>query len=169
MERQTSLRPQDVVIAAKIHIDNGVESQKSLADQLCLSQAEIVKSLKRLRDSRLLNGDNQVARIRLKNFIKHGLSVCFPSQVGRLQLGIEIGGSFKGFKKNLKLDPNEDFVYQDENGDRKGMSILPLYPNLKEALKEDIQLHKLVSVLELYRLGEVSETSQLDKLLSEFI
>lgn len=152
MERQGTLRPQDIIVAIA-YLKWGKETpQKTLAERLFLSPAEIVKSNKRLESSRLLDSSKKVDRSALLNFIKHGLRIAFPAQVGSLRKGIKTSLSNISLQRSLKKKPEISYVWESGNGKAVGQSVIPLYPGICQLARKDKEFYELISTIESIRL-----------------
>lgn len=152
MERQGTLRPQDIIVAIAILRWGKETPQKTLAEKLFLSPAEIVKSLKRLENSQLLDSSKKVDKSALLNFIKYGLRIAFPAQVGTLRKGIKTSLSNASLQKQWKKKPVTTYVWENEKGKASGQSVIPLYPGVCQLAKKDRFFYELVSSLDAIRL-----------------
>ena len=166
MERQGTLRPQDVIIAIGLLRWGKEIPQKDLASKLLLSPAEIVKSLKRLEKSHLIDSSKKVDKTALLNFIKHGLRIAFPAQIGPMKKGIKTSLSHLGLQKQLKQKPEYAYVWETETGKHLGQSVTPLYPGLELLAKSDRDFYEILSSLEVVRLEDNKTSSKAVKYLS---
>lgn len=160
MERQGTLRPQDIIVAIAILKWGQETPQKVLAEKLYLSPAEIVKSLKRLENSQLLDTAKKVDKSALLNFIKYGLRIAFPAQVGSLRKGIKTSLSNIRLQKSLKKKPDISYVWETNNGKAVGQAVTPLYPGVCNLAHKDKDFYELISSIEAVRL-ENKEVSKI--------
>lgn len=166
MERQGTLRPQDVIIALAILRWGKDLPQKDLAERLLLSPAEIVKSLKRLEKSQLVDSNKKVDKTALINFIKHGLRIAFPAHVGSMKKGIRTSLSHLGLQKTFKEKSEYAYVWESDLGKHAGQSIVPMYPGIDQLAKKDKEFYELLSALEVIRLEGAKPSAKAVKYIS---
>ncbi len=57
-------------------------------------------------------------------------------------------------------------VWPDPNGSVRGQTLLPLYPGLPAAAKEDSKLYELVALFDALRIGQAREREMAGKMLA---
>lgn len=166
-EKQSVIRPQDIVILLKRITPSGrVMNGKELAESLGMSPAEVSLSMARSRNARLTDSSNSINLLSLKEFLIHGIRYCFPVQPGRLVRGVVTGSSASPI--NDLLVPNgELYVWKDPAGTERGQAITPLYPSVTEAVKKDLALYELLSIVDSLRIGRAREREVATDVLSK--
>ena len=156
MKADDGMRPQDIVILLKILTINGNWQYRDLSSTLSMSLSEISGSLNRSFLAGLIDESRKnVFRQSLMEFIEHGLHYVFPQHPGTLVTGMPTAHSYEAFSHQFKTD--ENYVWPDENGSIRGLSITPLYKGVTMAVKHDKKLYSLLAAIEIIRLGKTRE------------
>lgn len=155
MRNLVGIKPQDILLLMKL-IVNSQLSQKELADQLQISQAEISHGLKRLKNSNLLNSSGKIMKEACVEFLVHAVKFICPAQLGSPAIGIPTSYAHREFKF-IKYSSHEIYVWPHPEGKIKGISLFPIYSTLSQACLDDQELYKLASLLEMIRSGRARE------------
>ncbi|MDX1937109.1 MAG: hypothetical protein SFU21_08320 [Flavihumibacter sp.] len=157
MRKHNGMRPQDVAILLKIVSKNNVSWQLAeLAGSLRISISEVSESLNRSKIASLIDqGKKQVNRQNLMEFLEHGVRYVFPQEPGAMVRGIPTAHSHISMKK--KFMSEIDYVWPYGNGKVVGLKIEPLYPKQVDAISDDENFYKLLSLLDVIRVGKVRE------------
>ncbi len=151
------MKPQDIVILLKIiALNDDKWKQQSIADSLIMSQSEISQSVARMLYSGLLfeNG-KKVMRNSLLEFLQYGIAYVFPQKPGAMVRGIPTAHS--SLPLSTIIVSNENYVWPSAKGTMRGQSIIPLYPSVPDAVKNDGYLHELLSLVDALRVGKARE------------
>lgn len=151
------MRPHDIAILLKLVSLNGNSWQLStLANDTHISLSEISESLNRSKVAGLLNSDKkQINRQNLMEFIEHGIRYVFPQQPGALVRGMPTAHSHPFMKK---MFPGQmEFVWPNDKGKVIGQMIEPFYPKQSEAVNKDEKYYKLLSLVDVIRVGKSRE------------
>mgnify|MGYP006268975753 CR=1 FL=1 len=151
------MRPQDIVILLKIITIHPKQWQyRDLAADLSISISEISDSLHRSHIAGLIDETRRrVHRQSLMEFIEHGLHYVFPQIPGTLVTGMPTGHSHDFFKKQFESDII--YVWPDDNGSIRGLSISPLHKSVTQAIRKDQLLYKLLACIDVIRIGNIRE------------
>lgn len=151
------MRPQDVAILLKIiAIDNQQWQMAGLANLLRISISEISESLNRSRIANLIDyNKKKVSRQNFFEFLEHGVRYVFPQEPGSMARGIPTAHSHPFMKKGFISEL--DYVWPDNKGSMMGLIIEPLYKKQVEAVQEDELFYKLLSLVDVIRVGKVRE------------
>jgi hypothetical protein len=157
MRKHNGMRPQDVAILLKIISKDSENWQlMEIANSLRISISEISESLNRSRIAGLIDyNKKKVNRQNLMEFLEHGIRYVFPQEPGSMVRGIPTAHSHVFMKKNFISDI--DYVWPDNKGKVVGLKIEPLYPKQVEAVNEDETYYKLLSLVDVIRVGKVRE------------
>lgn len=163
------MRPQDIVILLKILTYPDLNWQyRDIAASLALSISEISDSLHRSHIAGLVDeSKRRVFRQSLMEFIEHGLHYVFPQQPGTMATGIPTAHSHQFFQSQFAAELN--YVWPDENGWMRGLTINPLYKGVPKAVKLDEQLYLLLASIDIIRVGNVREIKVALKILRKKI
>jgi predicted transcriptional regulator len=169
MKAHNGMRPQDIVILMKILILKDSKWQmRTLAESLNLSISEISESLHRSHIAGLVDVNKKnVFRMSFMEFIEFGFKYVFPQIPGSLVTGIATAHSHEFFKEKIISEIN--FVWPDNDGDVRGLAILPLYKSITKVVLKDKVLYNLLACLDILRVGKVREKKMALKILKEFI
>jgi hypothetical protein len=157
MKSHNGMRPQDIVILLKIIINQNDNWQyRDLSADLRISVSEISESLYRSHIAGLIDDSRRIVhRQSLMEFIEYGLRYVFPQLPGTMVTGIPTAHSHPFFKKHFISEI--EYVWPDENGTQRGLSITPLHSGVPEAAKKDEQLYKWLAAIDIIRVGRVRE------------
>lgn len=173
-ERQAVMRPLDIVILLKKISPAGYDMNgKQLAESLGISAAEVSIALERNRIAGLV--DSQKSRVNvlaLMDFLSYGIRYCFPVQPGSLVRGIPTASSANPIKSIITSN-GEDFVWRNPHGTARGQSITPLYCNVPVAVKNDVDLYAMLTMVDSLRLGRTRERQaaieELKKYMNQYV
>jgi hypothetical protein len=151
------MRPQDIVVLLKvIALDGKPWQNKDLSWSLHISASEISESLNRSHIAGLIDFEKKkIFRQSLMEFLEHGLHYVFPAIPGPLTNGIPTAHSHPFMYKYFKSE--ENYVWPDFNGNKRGSSIQPLYKELTKSVMEDETLYKLLALSDVIRVGRPRE------------
>jgi len=171
MRKHNGMRPQDIAILLKIVSMNRPDWRLvGLANSIHISISEISESLNRSRLAGLIDyNKKKVNRQNFMEFLEHGVRYVFPQRPGTMVRGIPTAHSHPFMKKTFISDV--DYVWPDSKGKVMGLMIEPFYPRQAEAVNEDEAYYKLLSLVDVIRVGRVREVkyavSELKKTLNE--
>lgn len=169
-EKQTVMRPQDVVILLKKISGNGRGMNgKQLAASLNISAAEVSMAMERNRAAQLVDSTKEHINIlSLRDFIIYGLKYCFPTQPGRIVRGIPTASSASPIKEAIASN-GESFVWKDPSGSVRGQAITPLFPSIVKNVSEDPDFYALLAVVDSIRIGKSRERNTAIELLDKYL
>ena len=169
MEKQITIRPQDVVVLLKIiSLERSGKSwmKKDLADSLNLANSEITNVFDRLKYTGLIMpGINRVQRLTFYEYLVYGLKATFPPFVGAETRGL-VTASGAIPESNIS---GSDYVWPHAKGKIRGTSIVPLYSEIVHACENDKDLYFALSACEMLRVGRVREVNFARQWLKNFI
>ena len=157
MRKHNGMRPQDVAILLKIVSINNEDWQLvSLANSMRISISEISESLNRSRIANLIDyRKKKINRQNLFEFLEYGVRYVFPQEPGSLVRGIPTAHSHPTMKRVFLSEM--DYVWPDNKGSTMGLMIEPFYPKQTEAVNEDELYYKLLTLVDVIRVGKVRE------------
>lgn len=156
-----SLKPQDVVILLKFCEYNSTRPPYSvIADEVKISQAEVLNAVKRLRLSHLLEGKSANDRPILdsvEEFLIHGVKYAFPPKRGTIVRGIPTSYAADPLKSLIIPGDDPIPVWPYSKGDHRGLALLPLYRTVPEAVQNDRLLYQRLALTDAIRSGNSRE------------
>jgi hypothetical protein len=160
---QQSLRPQDVVVLAKLVACGGVRPPLArMAAELSISGSEVHGSLRRLVASRLVSSINGEAGHRpllgaVEEFLVHGVKYAFPATRGEVTRGMPT--SYAAPPLRSRFGPTADLppVWPFSQGQARGVTLEPLYRTVPEASIRDAVLYELLALVDAIREGRTRE------------
>lgn len=157
MNSHNGIRPQDIVILAKIlALRESDWMMKDLASSLSISAGEVSESLKRSAYSGLLSADKKrVMPTAFLEFAIHGLRYVFPTKPGAMTRGMLT--AFSGPALSGHILSEQKIVWPYVVGSDLGFAIEPLYPGVPEACEKDATFYELMSLIEALRIGKARE------------
>ncbi len=157
MRKHNGMRPQDIAILLKICSINESNWQLvPLSNSLRISISEISESMNRSRLAHLVDHNKKrVNRQNLLEFLEHGMRYVFPQEPGAMVRGIPTAHSHPDMKRNFISEM--DYVWPDSGGTSMGLRVEPFYVKQVEAVKEFPLFYKLLSLVDVLRVGKVRE------------
>ena len=154
------MRPQDIVLLLKLIIDSNQEIRiKDLSSKLFISASEISESLNRSAIAGLLDPQSRaVNKEAFLKFLEFGLPYVFPAQLGPVMQGMFTAHSESSLY--LSFSTEEKLVWPDNQGKERGQTILPLYPTVVKAVRNDRILYKLLALCDIIRIGNSSDRNK---------
>ena len=174
MRNHNGMRPHDVVVLLKIISMNkdskNIITNKSLAESLKISPAEITHSLNRSTFAGLFEPiKKRVNKQALLDFLKFGIKYVFPDQPGKFIRGIPTGHSAKPLSDMISSSDN--YVWASLKGKIKGQEITPLYGKIPEIIENDAFLYQSLALIDAIRVGRNREyvlaNQELEKIFGE--
>lgn len=151
------MRPQDIVVLLKILTMSEPNWQyRDIASSLYISISEVSESLNRSHIAGLIDeSKRKIHRQSLMEFIRYGLHYVFPQVPGTMVTGMPTAHAHPFYAKLFKSEIN--YVWPDDNGNMRGLSIQPLYKSVVKAVKQDELLYKLLASIDIIRVGRTRE------------
>lgn len=155
---QVTIKPQDLLVLLKIvALKENPWKSLGLANDLFLSPSEISESLHRNYYAGLLDSSKKkVYRQSLLGLILHGVKYVFPQRPGPVSRGIATAHSAPPLS-DLILSEKGIYIWEDDDGDVRGETIIPLYPTVPKAAKKDPELYELLALVDAIRIGKARE------------
>jgi hypothetical protein len=159
--RQWILKPQDLVVALKLHL-LGTErvSFAVLGKELRLSPFEAHAATQRLIAARLAAPlDGQVMPIlpSLRSFLLNGAPFTYPAVRGEITVGMPTAHAAPPLNSLLVIGNELPPVWPDPEGTQRGGSVMPLYPRVTEAARSDTRLYAMLALFDALRVGQARE------------
>ncbi|WP_257666328.1 hypothetical protein [Parapedobacter tibetensis] len=168
MKQHKGMRPHDIAVLLKIAITEGTWMSKDLSDALKISQAEISYSLNRSATAGLIDHTKRkVMRNALLEFIRYGLPYIFPPEKGPMAKGVPT--AFSAPVMSSQIVGSGIVVWPHMQGNARGESISPLYPNAVDVALQDEQMYDLLALIDVMRIGKVREKEIAIKQLKNLI
>jgi hypothetical protein len=158
---QPTLRPQDVVVLAKLLAYRGRRPPMAqIGVDLSISSSEVHAALKRLALSHLVSTDamgNRPLRKPVLEFLLHGLKYAFPAKRGEVTRGVPT--SYAAPPLNKRIQPGSELppVWPFPEGQQRGVALEPLYRTVPAAALRDQFLYELLALIDALREGRARE------------
>ena len=158
---QPSLRPQDVLVLAKLlSYRSRRPPMAQMGIDLSISSSEIHAALKRLALCRLVSSDadgNRPLLEAVEEFLVHGVKYAFPAKRGEVTRGVVT--SYAAPPLNKHIEPGSELppVWPFPEGQHKGVSLEPLYKTVPAAALRDKFLYELLALIDAVREGRARE------------
>ena len=163
-----ALKPQDIVIVLKlVALEKQSWSYGKLAQSLHMSASEVHGGIKRAQKAQLIDQNLQVRKLALFNFLTEGLPYVFYPIITETKTR-GFATSFSALEEDgLLAYDDEVFVWQSDEGNMMGKSILPLYSAVPKAIQKDEQLYRLLALTDACRIGGLRGYAVSRQLLDE--
>ena len=163
-----NLKPQDVVVLLKLC---GYESKDRppysiMSADLGMSQSEINASVKRLQSAKLLHSKQMGERPILKSaeeFLIHGVKYAFPAIRGEFTRGMPTSYAAEPLNKIINIGEDPIPVWPDAKGEKRGISLMPLYKTIPAAARRDPVFYERLALLDAIRDGRARERMLAEK------
>jgi hypothetical protein len=154
-----SMKPQDIVVLLKLIALGRPPAYAVLAAQLCMSRSEVHAAMRRSAEAGLLDPVSKMPiRVALEEFLLHGLKYVYPSVRGPITKGVLTCFAAPPLAEQSPQSVNDPPpVWPDPKGTAKGYSLLPLYPSVPMAARQDRVLYKLLALVDALREGQARE------------
>lgn len=166
---QPSLKPQDVVVLAKlISYEGRRPSIAQVGVDLALSSSEVHAALKRLAASRLISNDLDECRPLLasvEEFLVHGVKYAFPAKRGEVTRGMLTSYAAPPLSAEIAAGSDLPPVWPFPEGEHRGVSLEPLYKTVPIAARRDPFLYEVLALLDALRDGRAREKQLAEKQL----
>ena len=141
-----------------------------LGETMRLSRFEAHAAVQRLGAAGLVaetEGPPQPVMAALRSFVVVGARYAYPPVRGGNTIGFPTAHALPALKKLMAASPELMTVWPHPEGKIRGQSLLPLYESLPLAVQDDRELHELLALFDLLRIGQARERGIAQKLLEE--
>ena len=145
---------------------------RQLSSELFISLSEANKAVARAVDAKLLlkiGSDILVNRSVLESFIRYGVPVVFNEKAGAVARGIPTAHASPTFKKQIASSSDLPPVWPYPLGKARGVSVNPLYKSAAKAAVIDVDLYALLSIIDVFRIGDSRSQEIAVELLSKIM
>lgn len=157
------MKPQDILVLLKLAAHPGAPwTYNRLAESVGLSASETHASAQRLVLSGLARGAPMPVPVRaaVHEFLAHGLRYVFPAEYTRVTRGVPTAASAPSIAGALELvTPELPVVWPLSTGAVRGQGLVPVHPSMPTAALRDPELHELLALADLLRIGSARERS----------
>jgi hypothetical protein len=165
---QPTLRPFDVAVALRLLLAPE-ERYEPLAESLVTSTSAVHRSVARLQLSGLCKPSTRtLARPAFREFLLHGVRYAFPAVYGPDRVGMATAWAHAQvgplFTDGELLRP---LVWHSERGSTRGESLVPLFRTVPFVAARDPELHCLLALVDVLRVGATRERKVAGDVLSE--
>ena len=158
---QPSLRPQDVLVLAKLLAHTGARATMAqMGVDLSISPSEVHGALKRLQFAGLIandSGDNRPVLQAVEEFLVHGLKYAFPPKRGEVTRGVPTSYAAAPLNRRIAAGVDPPPVWAHPEGSARGVSLEPLYRSVPLAALRDPALYELLALIDALRGGRARE------------
>jgi hypothetical protein len=158
---QEVLKPLDIVVLLKLSLVQGERPPYlQMANDLHLYPSEVYASIKRARESHLVQGPelkDRLNRSALLEFLLHGIRYAFPVSKGAATRGVPTSYAAKPLKKSIVPGDEPPPVWPFAEGPVRGYAFSPLHKNVPKAALADPQLYELLALVDALRDGKARE------------
>ncbi len=157
--RPLALKPQDVVVAARLAVESGPWSYERLAGELGMSTQTVHAAVQRLVAARLFNPiRRRLARHEFLEFAEHGLRFAFPAQPLEEQaVGLATGASAPPLAGKILAGDDSAMVWPSRHGKLRGRKVVPLHSRAPESAQKNPRLYEILALLDALRAGGARE------------
>ena len=163
-------KPQDVVVALKLALEDSFSSYAELGQALGLSASEVHAAVRRLADARLVDPDTkQVKREALRNFLVHGVPYAFPATPKEITRGMPTAWAAPAMAEKISSSDQIPPVWPDPQGQVQGAAVQPLYASVPGAARRDPELYRILALVDALRIGRARERALAEKEIGQLL
>jgi DNA-binding Lrp family transcriptional regulator len=163
-------KPQDVVVALKLVLEDSFSSYAELGQALGLSASEVHAAVRRLADARLVDPDTkQVKREALRNFLVHGVPYAFPATPKEITRGMPTAWAAPAMAEKISSSDQIPPVWPDPQGQVQGAAVQPLYASVPGAARRDPELYRILALVDALRIGRARERALAEKEIGQLL
>ena len=155
------LKSQDILFLLKlVSVNSNDWSFNKIAIDLGMSPSEVHAASKRVVKAKLaMKQEGQVRPIirNLMEFLTSGIQYVFVPERGGLSRGMPTAYAAEPLVSHFMLDNEPHPVWPDPEGEVRGESFSPLYKSVPYAAKNDVELYKLLALVDAIRGGRARE------------
>ena len=159
--KQTSLKPQDIVVCLKFHLEFSAPTIQKLSKALFISTGEVHGALKRAEKSRLIaveGGVQKVLGAAFVEFIVYGLKYAFPASTGPVVRGMPTGiAAVQDIERQFAPTEALPYVWPYAEGRINGIGLAPLFPSVPKAAALDPKMYRALALIDAIREGAARE------------
>jgi len=168
------LKPQDILIACKLFTLGDAEwPMRRLAGSLSISLGEIHAAVERGRAAGVLGlprGRLNVARRKFFDLVSVAVPQVYYAVRGSVEIGVPAAMHAEPLKGVFPRDGRPvPLVWPCERGTVRGESLLPLYLTVPGAVENDPDLHRLLALIDVVRVGDAKDRRLATDLLERLI
>jgi hypothetical protein len=145
-------------------------SVRGLGSSLGIGKTEIGASLNRSVQAALAikdQGRTKPNRRNLFEFISHGIKYVFPATPGAPQRGIPTAFGAPMLEGQLISGGEEIYVWPYARGKQRGLSVMPLFQSVPQAVLLDERLYEYLALVDAIRIGRQREANLAVEILRE--
>jgi hypothetical protein len=170
--RQWVLKPIDLAMLFMLFLNRNEPRQTyaAMAKAMYLSQFEAHASVQRLIAAGLLvdlAGALKPVMHAVREFVLYGASYCYPAVRGEVTIGFVTAYGAPPLSDKILFSQELPPVWPSPEGNKRGMSLLPLYEKLPLAAKENSKLYELLALFDALRIGQVREKELARNMLND--
>lgn len=141
-------------------------SYRALADAVGLSQGETHNAVRRLAAARLVRPDTRAVHVGgLLEFLVGGVPYAVPATPGPEARGVPTAHAAPPLAR--EFPGAEPLVWAAVNGDRRGVTIEPLYAGAAVTVLRNLPLYALLTLVDALRVDRARERQRAKVLLHE--
>jgi len=173
LNRQISLKPQDLIVLLKLAVRGKPFTYAALGEELFMSSSEVHGSVGRAKLAGVLSETDdygiQVLRPALREFTLHGARYAFPPILGSLARGIPTAHGAPLLRDQFTSSEEPVPVWPYSKGNVRGIAIQPLFPTVPKAVETDDRLYELLALFDSIRMGTARERAIASTLVTRIL
>lgn len=150
----------DVLVLLKLAASADAHlSVRALEAELSISKSGIAESIRRLRAFGLVkdaNGERRIDRLRVRDCLEHGVRWLAPGSIGDFELGLPTAHSAEPMSSKLASE-GDPLVMPLPHGPFRGRCVTPIHPSAPAAASRDPRLHRLLALVDAFRIGRARD------------
>jgi len=153
-------KPQDIVVALKLCLNEARRSYADLGQELGMSASEVHAAVRRLGEAKLVDPETkEIRREALRNFLVHGVPHAFPASPKEVTRGMPTAWAAPVLSDKISASGQIPPVWPDPEGQVQGTAVQPLYGSVPGAARNDPALYDLLALVDALRIGRARERS----------
>lgn len=163
------LSANDIVVLVRLAARPEEWTFRSLGAELGLDPAALHRSVARLEESQLLDGERKPVRGNVEEFLVHGLRYVFPGELGPLSRGTATAWGAEPLVRLIAGGGEPAPVWPLAEGTERGPVLQPIAEAVPKLAAGHSDLREWFSLLDAVRVGRARERKLAAELLRERI
>lgn len=149
------LKPVDLYVLTYLATRPPGWTQTSVARALGISQSNVHRALRQLRESQLVAADDTPLARPFHDVLVHAVRHVYPAELGAPARGIPTAHSAPML--NDIVVANQAFVWPCDEGSTLGTAVLPLHDRVPDVARVNPSFYELMALIDVFRLGRIRE------------
>lgn len=161
------LKPVDLTVIAYLATGPSEWTQTSVAHAMGISQSNVHRALRQLRQSQLLSAEDRPQVRPLRDLVVHAVRHVYPAELGPPLRGVPTAHSAPMLSDMVQS--STVFVWPSDRGSSMGTSVSPLHDRVADIALGNPSFYKLMALIDVFRVGRLRERREAERRLDALL